>query len=201
MSEFAASGPAEVPAFSECVVGYRAWRIDSRDRLWPISDRRSPWETGINDARCNCSVDGSTSLDASRRDGRRVPECHPEHEAPDADCTCGLYSWRRPRSGWALDHRLAAGSMVCGAVASWGRLQVHRDGFRAARACVVALAYPPGTRADVVRKLERVARRYRVELVALDRLEETASRHGSPLPDSLRPQEEQEAMPPSSAAT
>ena len=79
--------------------------------------------------------------------------------------------------------------MVCGAVASWGRLRVHGDGFRAEHACVVALAYPPETRADEVRKLERVAVRYRVELVPLDRLEQAASRHGSPLPDSLRPQE------------
>jgi hypothetical protein len=33
--------------------------------------------------------------------------------------------------------------------------------------------------------LERVAARYGVELVPLDQLEEAASRHGSPLPDSL----------------
>ena len=79
--------------------------------------------------------------------------------------------------------------MVCGAVASWSRLQVHGDGFRAAHACVVVLAYPALTRADEVRKLERVAGRYRVELVPLARLEEAASRHGSPLPDSVRPQE------------
>jgi hypothetical protein len=91
--------------------------------------------------------------------------------------------------------------MVCGAVASWSRLQVHGDGFRAEHACVVVLAYPPGTRADEVRKLERVAARYRVELVPLDHLEEAASRHGSPLPDSLRPEEEPEATPPRGAAT
>lgn len=189
MREFAAFGPAQEPTFSECVVGYRAWRVDGQDRLWPISDRRRPWQPGINDARCNCSVQGAASFHGSWPDGDRMLEPQPEHEAPDADCTCGLCSWRRPRSGWALDHRLATGSMVCGAVASWGRLQVHGDGFRAEHACVVALAYPPETRVDEVQKLEQVAVRYRVELVPLDRLEQAASRHGSPLPDSLRPQE------------
>lgn len=80
-------------------------------------------------ARPRLPPSGPSSFDGSRREGDRMPQPqlqpHPEHEAPDADCTCGLYSLRRPRSGWALDHRLATGSIVCGAVASialnWSR--------------------------------------------------------------------------------
>jgi hypothetical protein len=178
---------SELPVFSECVLGYRAWRIDRQDRLWPISDHRIAWEPGINVARCNCAVHGALAFDWSWRDGRRVLEPHPLHDAPGADCTCGLYSWRRPRATWARDARFASGRRVCGAVASWGRIQVHGDGFRAEKACVVTLAYPRETAPEALATLERVAARYGVELVALDSLEEAASRHGSPLPDQLRP--------------
>lgn len=201
MSEPTAVGGTEVPTFIECVLGYRAWKIDDEDRLWPISDRRAPWEPGINTARCNCVVRGALSFDWSLRDGRRVLETHPEHEAPSADCTCGLYSWRRPRPAWKHGHRFASGTVVCGAVASWGRLQVHGEGFRAEHACVVTLAYPPGVDARAMQKLERVAARYGVELVALDRLEEVASRHGSPLPDSLQPETESKPAAPRARPT
>lgn len=195
MSESAASAVTEVPTFTECVLGYRAWRIDDQDRLWPISDRRRAWEPGINTARCNCVVPGTLSFDWSWRDGRRVLEPHPRHEAPSEGCTCGLYSWRRPRQGWKHNRSFASASTVWGAVASWGRLQVHGPGFRAEHACVVTLAYPPSVSAEAMKKLARVAQRYRVELVPLDRLEEAASRHGSPLPDSLRPEGEPEQPP------
>jgi hypothetical protein len=66
-------------------------------------------------------------------------------------------------------------------------LQVHGDGFRAEHACVVTLGYPPDTSPEARATLSRVAARYRVELVPLARLEEAASRHGTPLPDNLRP--------------
>ena len=76
---------------------------------------------------------------------------------------------------------------MIGAIASWGQLQVHRDGFRAEHACVVTLAYHPGTHPDALTTLEQIAARYRVELVPLAELEQAASRHGTPIPDSLRP--------------
>lgn len=185
MSETAAPTDREVPTFSECVLGYRAWAIDRQGRLWPIADRRVAWEPGINTARCNCRVTGALAFDWSLHEGRRVLEPHPLHDAPDQDCTCGLYSWRRPQRRWARDGRFASGSRVCGAVACWGRVQVHGPGFRAEHACVVTLAYPAGTGVEAMRTLERVAARYGVELVALDDLDRAASRHGSPLPDSL----------------
>ncbi len=185
MSEPATPAVSEVPTFSECVLGYRAWGIDRQGRLWPLSDKRAPWEPGINTARCNCRVTGALSFDWSWRDGRRVLETHPRHAAPDPDCTCGLYSWRRPQRHWADDQRFASGSRVCGAVASWGQMQVHGPGFRAEHACVVTLAYPVGTGVEAMQTLERVAARYGVELVPLEQLEQAAGRHGSPLPDSL----------------
>ncbi len=195
MTELAVPVFSEVPTFSECVVGYRAWVIDAQDRLWPASDHRAAWVPGVNTARCNCAVRGALSFDWSLRDGRRVLEPHPQHEAPDVDCTCGLYSWRRPRHRWKTAPRLKNGRMVCGAVASWGRLMVHDDGFRAEHACVVTLAYPADTDPEAMDKLRRVAQKYRVDLVGLDQLEEAASRHGSPVPNTIGPQPESRPGP------
>lgn len=210
--------PQEVPTFSECVVGYRAWVLDEDDRLWPLTQiggrhgsqsstqpdfatrtttsdeqllfpngKPRAWEQGINTARCNCAGLNGLSFELSWHEGRRVLERVPGHAAPDEECECGLYSWRRPVDAWSHDPRCAAAALVVGAVASWGRLQVHGDGFRAEHACVVTLAYPEDTDPGALTKLHRVASLYHVELVPLSELEEAASRHGTPLPDSLRP--------------
>jgi hypothetical protein len=179
----------EVATFSQCVIGYRAWAADHDGQLWPLSSQRRPWNPGVNTARCNC--DSRTSLklrfECSRKDGRLVLESAPEHVAPEVQCECGLYSWRRPRSIWRSEPQYRSAEAVCGAVASWGRLLVHADGFRAEHACVVTLAYPQGASRGAIKTLTAIAARYRVELVPLAELGQAASRHGAPLPDSLRP--------------
>jgi hypothetical protein len=43
-----ADGLPEVPLFGECVLCYRAWRIDKQGRLWPINDWRTAWEPGAD---------------------------------------------------------------------------------------------------------------------------------------------------------
>lgn len=189
MSEPAGTEPSQdVQIFSECVIGYRSWVVGAGDELWPLSSTRRPWQPGINTARCNCVSRGSSlKSEWSWYAGRRVLEPAPGHPAPQGDCDCGLYSWRRPVKAWHTDARYASAQRVGGAVASWGRLQVHDNGFRAEHACVVTLGYPPGATLDAVAELERLAARYRVDLVALGELEQAASRHGSPLPDLLRP--------------
>jgi hypothetical protein len=171
------------------VLGYRAWVADERDQLWPIYSARRPWLPGINTARCNCKNPHRQTLrfEWSWHNGRRVLEPAPEHPAPDAGCVCGLYSWRRPSKRWPIEPRWETSREVVGAVASWGHLQVHADGFRAEHACVVTLAYHPDTTSDALPALRRIAARYRVELVPLTELEEAASVHGTPLPDTLCP--------------
>jgi hypothetical protein len=74
---------------------------------------------------------------------------------------------------------------VIGAVASWGRLQVHGAGFRAAHACDVTLAYHAEVDEQGRAALNRIAERYRVEAVPVDLLEQAATQHGSPLPETL----------------
>lgn len=182
-----ASQPQDLPTFSECVVGYRAWRADAHDQLWPLSSARRPWLPGINTARCNCGAWNSLRFEWSWHEGRRVLEPAPEHAAPADACTCGLYSWRRPKKAWYAEPVWGSVPRVVGAVACWGHLQVHDDGFRAEHACIVTLAYHHDTLPDALPALKRIAARYRVELVPLGELEQAASRHGTPLPDALRP--------------
>jgi hypothetical protein len=100
---------------------------------------------------------------------------------------CGLYSWRRPPTAWSVTPAPDGERLVVGAAASWGHLQVHAEGFRAEHACIVTLAYHHDTPPGEMAVLERIAARYRVDLVPLADLEQAASRHGAPLPDALRP--------------
>jgi hypothetical protein len=183
----AAREPEHVPTFMECVVGYRAWHADVDGQLWPLHAASLPWLPGINTARCSCGSWRRLRFEWFWQQGRRVLAPAPEHPAPDPKCECGLYSWRRPRRAWYRPPTSDAPLLVVGAVASWGHLQVHKDGFRAEHACVVTLAYHPDTRADALEALSRIATRYRADLVPLDDLEQAASRHGTPLPDTLSP--------------
>jgi len=185
---FAIDRSADVPVFSRCVVGFRAWVADEQSRLWPIADTRRSWAPGINQARCNRPAAGGRKLQWAIREGRAFVAPAPLHDAPIAECDCGLYSWRRP-PGWWVDGSSEATRLpgVVGAVASWGSLQVHDDGFRAQYACVVAIAQPDDVTPAELAELAAIARRYRAELVPLDQLEAVAGRFGSPLPEDLRP--------------
>jgi hypothetical protein len=179
--------PADLPTYSQCVLGYRAWDADAEGRLWPISDRRRPWVPGVNTARCNCEAANSRRLEWSSFEGWRRLEPAPEHQAPAAGCACGLYSWRRPPRDWSGSRAGATPPRIVGAVASWGLLHVHDDGFRAEHACVVVLAHREDIDADSFETLASIARSYRADLVSLADLEQTAGKHGAPLSDGVRP--------------
>lgn len=75
----------------------------------------------------------------------------PPHPAPSERCTCGLYAWWRldeTAVGQAADAAATALGLrslgaVLGAVVGWGdRVVLHREGWRAGRARIVALAQP-----------------------------------------------------------
>lgn len=185
---FGGDRSADVPLFSRCVVGFRAWVADDESALWPIGGSRRAWAPGMNTARCNRVGIASRRLQWAIRDGRAVVAAAPLHDAPIADCRCGLYSWRRPPGRWFK--QCAPLPTVVGAVACWGSLQVHDDGFRAQHACVVAIARRDDAKPAELTALAAIARRYRVELVSLDELAFVASRFGSPLPEGLRPPRE-----------
>jgi glycine cleavage system H lipoate-binding protein len=151
------------PDYVEPVIGYRAWHLDDDGllRAWTFTSHR--WEAGANRAACG-------------RDRR--------HRPPVGDCTCGLYALSDP-----ADRRLhLRDEQAVGAIAAWGDLEVHRTGFRAEWACVVALARPERVDAPQLRRLELAAARYGVELVPARVLSEHAREHGAPLdPVTLPP--------------
>lgn len=140
---------------TERVLGYRAWRLDSR---------------------------GLRSLGVQARWSRRtfVADCpggggHGGHAVPVVRCVCGIYALHEPPRPLFRDER------VWGAVALDGRVLLYGNGLRAERATVLVLAYAgdepqPG--------LARAARALDVELVPFSALIAAAgARDAVPAPD------------------
>jgi hypothetical protein len=160
------------PVLPEVVLGFRDWTATAYgtlgSRAWGTE-----WRPGINDATCRRGMFART----------------PAHAAPGTVCDCGLYAYHRyqPDDHWyAMQYPGAV--VVRGAVAGWGRMIVHADGWRAEHAMVLALAYHETAdprQAALVRDV--LAPRYRVPAVPMDLLEREASLYASPVPERLVP--------------
>jgi hypothetical protein len=141
---------------TERVLGYRAWRLDSR---------------------------GLRSVSAQTRWTRRtlVADCphgggHGDHAAPVAGCRCGIYALHEPPQSLFRD------KFVCGAVALDGRVLLYRDGLRAERATVLVLAYAGD---EPQPDLARATRALDVELVPFSALIAAAGARGAePAPNA-----------------
>jgi hypothetical protein len=146
----------DLPLLTDVLPGFRAWELRNDGTLWPAAVARHPWEAGVNHARCEMGAD---------------------HDAPAPDCSCGLYAFHTV-------HRQLSGESVIGAIAAWGAMEVHADGFRAARARVIALAAP---RSTFVRRdaFERAAERYDVPVVDRDVFQQVVSLSTGNLPPEL----------------
>lgn len=160
----------DVPLYTECVIGYRQWRLADWV-LGPISIG-DPWRPGVNRAACKQYGEPCDN-----------PKCEmckhlrgESHKAPAEECDCGLYALHEPPVSYGDEY-------VVGAVAAWGDLRVHHDGFRAEYAQIVALvACEPHTT-----DLSAVASTYGVPVVPRDLLKLEAERHGRSLPVDIRP--------------
>lgn len=154
------------PDFIEPLIGFRAWHLDPDGSLVPWSlQGAGAWQPGVNTAECHAGKD---------------------HQPPATGCMCGLYALAT-----ACDHRLhGRDGQIVGAIAAWGDIELHRTGFRAQHAAIVALARPHGRHEAA----ERAAARHEVPLVEFDELEVTVRGHGRPIDPSLleddRPQPE-----------
>src|SRR3954451_7140310 len=100
--------------------GLRAWRVarDARgERLVGVL-YGDPWPTGggWKEARCDRAAD---------------------HAPPEGACTCGVYGWH-PQPA-AARHVLATRRHVAGVLEVEGRVELHEEGFRAARGRPYAL--------------------------------------------------------------
>ena len=146
------------PDYIEPIVGFRAWHADGGDLVPWSAGRAGAWQPGVNEAKCL----------------HRPPS--PNHRAPVGECSCGLYALAS-----ATDARLHPGSEAVGAIAAWGDVEVHRTGFRAQYAAVVALALPGWCEARHADALRAAAARYRVPLVPVGGLVAVALEHGRPV--------------------
>lgn len=163
----------EAPLFTECVIGYRHWRLDD----WVLRPRLigPPWRPGVNTAICDKQSAYALGIGA-------VIDPRP-HRAPGACCDCGLYALHEPVSWGDPD-----GPAVFGAVAAWGDLRVHWQGFRAEKARIVALAYTLDMPLGLRRQIFKAAGVYGCEYVPMHRLAEVAAKYGTPLPENARPE-------------
>lgn len=161
------------PLFTEPVIGYRTWRIGDGQLVSPY--KRSSWPPGVVVARC----------------GRW-------HRPPAEGCACGLYAYHSPDRC----RQMGLGPELLGAVVGWGAMDVFPSGWRAERACVVALL---GSDLVLPYGPEFVAAEYGVPLVkSRMELQEEAAKHGAPLPRAEIPEypagEEGAYPPPGSMA-
>lgn len=96
------------------------------------------------------------------------------HEAPSEICGCGLYGLHRPRYAirkWKVYTRIGSHSTradkeryIAGAIAGSGMVEIHRRGWRAERAQIVALLRPNLRELDEEAVI-KLAERYQVPLV------------------------------------
>ena len=147
------------PDLITAVIGFRQWRLVGAE-LWSLR-ADDHWQRGVHTARC---------------------AEHP-HGAPANGCTCGIYAWYAPtpRGASALTPDL-----VAGAVALWGKIELHAHGMRAEHARVVALALP-FSRGSKRRRLRTAAEALEVPAVPARRLPAAALQHGDLIPRRMRP--------------
>jgi glycine cleavage system H lipoate-binding protein len=142
---------SDAPLLTHALPGFRTWMLDRTGALVPYTGQTGPWSAGVNTARCARGA---------------------AHVAPATDCSCGIYAFHHP------SRRLTCEPFV-GAIAAWGDMEIHRDGFRAQHAVVLALA---GARTPA---LTKAAERYGVPIVPRSALQPLAALLTGTLPVSL----------------
>lgn len=192
-----------MPDLVQPVVGFRRWLIED-GLLRSTGAGKAIWDPGVTVAECE------TGRDKTDPDDAPAPE---PHTAPGADCGCGIYAYHEPgirrpdamsRAMNGLMRSLASGGTVsarpievAGAIAAWGGMEVHRDGFRAEKARVVALALDDECLEAPERRglIEAAAAVYGAAAVPSYLLAEKAYEHGIAMPEDLLPEPELDLTP------
>jgi hypothetical protein len=191
---YGSAGPMPAPLAPEPdrltgkIIGYRGWTLDGyRLRSANHHQHGGFWNIGPN--RAECRIEARRAFLGST--GRPVDAAPAGHAAPHRDCECGLYAYfdvRRENNPHGFGPEL-----VWGAVAAWGRVEVHASGFRAEYAEPVVLGYHPRDPYEDVIKHQAIAGELGLPFVRFDELAAEAAKHGRPVPEGMRP-----AAPPSS---
>lgn len=146
------------------IIGFRQWRLHGGVLRSVWTD--DAWDGGLLCARCRADVSDRCAV----------------REAPEPECTCGVYAWHRQVPIGASATR----ELVAGAVALWGAIQIHATGMRGQFARIVVLSLPL-TRGRKRLDLAITAGELGVDLVPHRHLTAAAMAHGTPAPPSLRP--------------
>jgi hypothetical protein len=129
------------PLFADPLFGLRCWRVTADDRgEWLAAPHQN-----------TCWPPGGQWLQA---------KCPIGHGAPASGCDCGVHAWH-PRRKSAREV-LAVRATVAGIVEAQGAIEVHEDGFRAAKARPYALIATPRSNAALI---QRLAERYGTPVV------------------------------------
>jgi hypothetical protein len=126
----------ETPLFAGPLFGLRFWRViaDERGEWLSAPHQNTRWPPGGQWLQATCAIG---------------------HDAPAAGCDCGAHAWHPCRRS-ARDV-LGFRGAVAGIVEAQGAIEVHENGFRAARARPYALIATPGCNAA---RVHRLAERY-----------------------------------------
>jgi hypothetical protein len=163
---------SEAPDLAAVVVAFRSWRLAGGRLVSPFFP--CSWQGRVMHATC---------FDANRVLTHGVGWLDEPHESPHQACQCGVYAYYSPgpRSWFGEAYWCE------GVVSAWGRLVVHRDGFRAEHARVEALAVPGGLERLGAAQVHRAADELGVPVVEHEELERFAADLGGGVPASLMP--------------
>jgi hypothetical protein len=190
---------ARAPDLIEHVVGVRSF--DRAGHMLASPFQGNEWRRPEQHARCSPSRPrtaaaltrlgikpkpaASTAAQIVARQERLRP-----HKAPHQDCVCGIYAYHDPDAKFLEFHPITA------IIQAWGLLQVHARGFRAEHVRVVALALGDLESGVAGERYAEIARRasawWKVPLLPREQLASSVSEFGSPVPEELRPSEEEE---------
>jgi hypothetical protein len=123
---------SDTPLFGDSLFGLRFWKVipDEGGEALAGPHQSTPWPPG------------GQWLHA---------QCPKGHVAPAPGCDCGVHAWH-PRPPSVRDV-LAPRGTVAGIVEAQGAIEVHEDGFRAARARPYALVVTPGSNQALIHRL------------------------------------------------
>lgn len=180
-----------MPDLIQPVIGFRTFCSD--DGLLRSSGAGDAiWDPDVTIAECE-GFDKVHALAFYESSGEPAKAKTP-HPAPDKNCGCGLYAYHKPAHLFAAVGLFGPRpSRIKGAIAAWGRMEIHPTGFRAEKARVVALALDDLCAGDPKRReqIEQLACIYGARAVPSYLLTEEAYKYGIATPKKLRPVEQQ----------
>lgn len=167
---------------TQAVLGFRMWPITPNGL--GAATNRPGWEPGINTAKC-AQPEADTSSVRGMRYFYVDTRLKQPHTAPHRDCHCGLYAWGTLDQ--LNDYRYDPGMSIYGAVAGWGKVISHKQGWRAEKVRVLAFAVRQDT--PFMRAIaQTIADQYKVPLVPYDMLQLQGALHAQPMPEEHIPE-------------